>query len=109
MSDLRGISRGSKTAAVVILEVLLQVIVVAVLGLGTIAREREAAARTAKDNAERRAEEQAQEIVDKTRDGVIGQLRVAARAAREPGGLRSQELQPWHKAFLDVFRVDADG
>ena len=48
MSDLRGLSRGSKTAAVVILVVLLQVIVVAVLGLGAITRDREDGARLAR-------------------------------------------------------------
>ena len=42
LSDLRGLSRGSKTAAAVIVGVLLQVIVVAVLGLTAITRERRA-------------------------------------------------------------------
>ena len=53
MSDLRGLSRGSKTAAAVIVGVLLQVIVVAVLGLTAITREREdgAAPRTGRREA----------------------------------------------------------
>ena len=50
MSDLRGLSRGSKTAAAVIVGVLLQVIVVALLGLSAIARDREEGVRLAGQN-----------------------------------------------------------
>jgi hypothetical protein len=67
MSDLRGLSRGSKTAAVVILVVLLQVIVVAVLGLGAIARDREDGARLADDAAKKRALELATALLDRAR------------------------------------------
>src|SRR5262245_37885448 len=104
MSDLRGISRGSKTAAVVVLVVLLQVIVVAVLGLGAIARDREEGARIAWDEAEQKASATAQRTLGKASDTALKRLGDLARsplpalASREDAG-----------SLLDVFRVDSEG
>jgi signal transduction histidine kinase len=109
MSDLRGISRGSKTAAVVILVVLLQVIVVAVLGLGAITRDREEGARLAHDEADAKAATQASGTLLRAQAGLVGELEAEARVARNTGGLRNQAPTPWRLPFLDVFRVDAEG
>src|SRR5262245_62833610 len=97
MSDLRGISRGSKTAAVVILVVLLQVIVVAVLGLGTIARDREDGLRNARDDAQARAEANANHTLDLAQKETLAQLQADARVAKNRGGLRNQAPSPWRQ------------
>jgi len=109
MSDVRGLSRGHKTAAVVILVVLLQVIVVAFLGLSAIARDREEGVRIASDAAKAQAQEQAGRTVARARAGVIAALEAAASVAKNRGGLRNQAPSDWYRTFLDVFRVDADG
>jgi two-component system phosphate regulon sensor histidine kinase PhoR len=109
MSDLRGLSPGSKTAAVVILVVLLQVIVVAVLGLGAIERDREEGARRAREQAESAALEEARRVTGQARDGLLGALQEAARIARNPGGLRNLPREGWYGAFRDLYRVDAEG
>ena len=109
MTDLRGISRGSKTAAVVILVVLLQVIVVSILGLGTITREREEGSRLARQDAERSAVGHATRGIEQASDGVLGALREAAAIARNPGGLRNLPHHQWYRAFRSFYRVDAEG
>src|SRR5262245_30347092 len=109
MSDLRGISRGSKTAAVVILVVLLQVIVVAVLGLGAITRDREDGARLAREDAEAKAQERARATLELARRGIFDELAAEAKVAKNAGGLRNQAESTWRKPFLEVFRVDSDG
>jgi|GEM_PF-1613521 len=105
MSDLRGLSRGSKTAAVVILVVLLQVIVVAVLGLGAIANDRADGARLAKNATEQRALDVATASLDRTRAGLIPALEDAARATLRSGGLRTLPFP----AAREVYLVDASG
>lgn len=105
MSDLRGLSRGSKTAAVVILVVLLQVIVVAVLGLGAIARDREDGARLARNATEQRALEVATTSLDRARAGLLVALEDAARATLRSGGLRTLPFP----AAREVYLVDATG
>ena len=109
MSDLRGLSRGSKTAAVVIVVVLLQVIVVAILGLGTIARDREEGARRARKDAERRARGTADDARRAALDSVFGALSKAKFAPASAGGPRSAPRDGWMAAFREVYRVDADG
>ena len=109
MSDLRGLSRGSKTAAVVILVVLLQVIVVALLGLGTIARDREEGARSAREDAERRARGSADDARRAAIDGVAGALEKAKFASTGLGGPKSTPRDGWLAAFREVYRVDERG
>jgi signal transduction histidine kinase len=109
MTDLRGLPRGSKAAAVVILVVLLQVIVVAVLGLGTIARDREEGARLEADDAARRARATSAEAQRDALDGVRSALAKAAAVARGPGGLGNVPRDGWLSAFREVYRVDAEG
>src|SRR4051812_21845037 len=99
MSDLRGLSRGSKAAAVVILVVLLQVIVVAVLGLGTIARDREERARTDREDAAQRARSTAYDALRQALAGLDGALLKAAAVARGPGGLANIPKDGWLRAF----------
>lgn len=108
MSDLRGLSRGSKTAAIVILVVLLQVIVVAVLGLGAIARDREEGARIARDEAQARAQADANAVLDRARAGLLRALDAASTARSMPQASLPAPT-PWARAFLDLFVVDADG
>src|SRR5687767_1794303 len=109
MSDLRGLSRGSKTAAVVVVVVLLQVIVVAVLGLGTIARDREEGLRQLRQEARSRAQALALATKQRTRDGVLGALTQAAGIARGPGGLANIPRDTWLKAFREFYLVEASG
>ena len=109
MSDLRGLSRGSKTAAVVIVGVLLQVIVVALLGLSAITRDREAGVRDARDDAARRAGVTARDAAKRASRGVESAISAVASAARGPGGLRNLAREGWIEAFRDVYRVDALG
>ena len=109
MSDLRGLSRGSKTAAVVIVGVLLQVIVVAVLGLSAITRAREEGARLAREDAARRARGVAMDAARRASQGVENSILAVASAARGPGGLRNLAREGWIEAFRDVYRVDALG
>ncbi|MFV1958775.1 MAG: hypothetical protein ACC662_05110, partial [Planctomycetota bacterium] len=74
MSDPRASPpRSSKTAAVVMLVVFLQVLVVAVLGLGAISRDRR--------EARRDAEERAQAEARTTLDGVVGAAAAEVQAA----------------------------
>jgi len=65
MSNPRGSGGGSRTAAVVMLAVFLQVLVVAVLGLGAITRDRQEARRTAEQEAQEDAEDALQAILDR--------------------------------------------
>lgn len=109
MSDVRGLSRGHKIAAVVLLVVLLQVIVVAFLGLQTIARDREEGARIAKEAARQDARERAVGGLDRARAGLLEALGMAASVARNPGGLRNQAPSAWYATFADVLRVDDAG
>lgn len=109
MSDVRGLSRGHKTAAVVILVVLLQVIVVAFLGLSAIAQDRDDGLRIARDEAKAAATIHATRVLDHARAGVLHTLEAAASVARNRGGLANQAPSDWYRTFLDVFRVDADG
>src|SRR5204862_2427164 len=105
MSELRGLPRGSKAAAVVILVVLLQVIVVAVLGLGTIAVDREERGRLEREDAERRARGTAFDAVRQALDGLDGALAKAAAVARGPGGLSNMARDGWLRAFRAVYLV----
>jgi signal transduction histidine kinase len=117
MSEMRGLprgplSRGTKTAAVVILAVLLQVIVVAVLGLGAITRDRKEGARLADERARADAEQVATKTLEALQTGVEDAVREAARVAgvaREPGSLRNITRENWSRAFTEMYRVDADG
>lgn len=109
MSDVRGLSRGHKTAAVVILVVLLQVIVVAFLGLSAIAGDREEGVRLAREAARSQAQDQATRTLTLARTGVLAALEAAASVAKNRGGLRNQAPSDWYRTFLDVFRVDAEG
>jgi two-component system phosphate regulon sensor histidine kinase PhoR len=109
MSDLRGLSRGSKTAAVVVLVVLLQVIVVAVLGLGAIGRDREEGARRARDQAAANALTLARRVIAETAEGLIGAVEDSAKVALNTGGLRNRPRTGWLAAVREFYRVDADG
>lgn len=109
MSDLRGLSRGSKTAAVVVLVVLLQVIVVAVLGLGAIARDREDGLHRAKERADAEALTLARRVVTQSADALIGAIDGAAKIALRTGGLRNAPRAGWLAAVREYYRVDADG
>jgi len=109
MSDLRGLSRGSKTAAVVVLVVLLQVIVVAVLGLGAIARDREDGARRDRDAAAERSLSLARRVVAQTAQGLIAAVDESAKVALHAGGLRTLPLTGWLAAVREFYRVDAEG
>lgn len=109
MSDLRGLSRGSKTAAVVVLVVLLQVIVVAVLGLGAIGRDREEGARRAREQAAEAALTLARRVVAQSAEGLIGAVDSAAKVALNTGGLRLLPRTGWLTAVREFYRVDADG
>jgi two-component system phosphate regulon sensor histidine kinase PhoR len=113
MNDLRGLARGPKTAAVVVAVVLLQVIVVAVVGLGAISRDREAGARGAREEDLRRAQATAAATVARVWEGVrtaVSAASVAATRARDPQGERAFALQEWSRAFTTpMARVDALG
>ncbi len=109
MSDLRGLSRGSKIAAFVILVVLLQVIVMSVLGLGAIARDREEGARLARESLERRASDLAEATLDRTARGMKDALEEVAKAVKESGGIRNILRSDWLKSFRDLWIVDEDG
>ncbi len=109
MSDLRGLSRGSKTAAVVVLVVLLQVIVVAVLGLGAIGRDREAGATRARDRATQASLTLARRVVAQSAEGLIAAVDGAAKVAQHPGGLRNVLRTGWLATVREFYRVDADG
>ncbi len=109
MSDLRGLSRGSKTAAVVVLVVLLQVIVVAVLGLGAISRDREEGARRDRDAAAERSLALARRVVEQTAQGVIVAVEDSAKVALHTGGLRNLPRTGWLAAVREFYRVDAEG
>ena len=67
-------SKTSKTAAVVMLVVFLQVLVVAVLGLGAISRDRKEARRMAEDRATRDASTTLDGIVEAAEESVRGLL-----------------------------------
>ena len=109
MSDLRGLSRGSKTAAVVVLVVLLQVIVVAVLGLGAISRDRDEGARRDREATRERSLTLARRVVEQTAQGVIAAVDEAAKVALNAGGLRTSPRTGWLAAVREFYRVDAEG
>jgi signal transduction histidine kinase len=112
MNDLRGIPRGSKAAVVVVLVVLLQVIVLAVVGLGAIARDREAGERGLREEERRRAEATATATLDRMREGLgraVSAAATAALTARDPGGERALAPGEWSRAFRSSFRVDVRG
>jgi two-component system phosphate regulon sensor histidine kinase PhoR len=112
MNDLRGLSRGPKTAAVVVAVVLLQVIVVAVVGLGAISRDREAGAGAARDEDRRRAEATAQATLVRVSEGLrtaVAAASVAALRARDPSGERAFAPQEWSRPFTWLARVDRSG
>ena len=79
MSNPRGTAGGSRTAAVVMLAVFLQVLVVAVLGLGAITRDRQEAQRTAEAEAQGDAEDALGDILA----GVTEEIRQALKDVRE--------------------------
>ena len=109
MSDLRGLSRGSKTAAVVVLAVLLVEIVVTVLGLGAIGRDREEGAHRARDQAAENSLTLARRVVSQTAEGLIAAVDSSAKIAFNPGGLRNSPRTGWLAAVREFYRVDADG
>ena len=109
MSDLRGLSRGSKTAAVVVLVVLLQVIVVSILGLGTITRDREAGARRARELEAENALAVARRVVGQTSDSLIAAIDGSKGVAFHAGGVRSLPRTGWLAAVREFYRVDAEG
>ncbi len=74
MSDPRATSRGSKTAAVVMLVVFLQVMIVAILGLGAIGRDRQEAQRYEKNANRRRAVGALSNILHQSRQEVLDAL-----------------------------------
>src|SRR5262245_26516122 len=103
MSDLRGISRGSKAAAIVVLVVLVQVVVLAFLGLGAIRNDREEGARRAAESELRKAGAVAEETRRRAWEGLRGDLEKAAVTAREqPDGFRNETRAGWFRAFLET-------
>lgn len=68
-------SKSSKTAAVVMLVVFLQVLVVAVLGLGAISRDRKEARRAAEDKAQAQTRDVLDSLVSSAQDKVRDTLR----------------------------------
>jgi two-component system phosphate regulon sensor histidine kinase PhoR len=107
MKGMQGSSTGSKTAAVVMLIVFLQVLVVAILGLGAIARDRDEGRRQALAQADR----DAQAALDETLSAAEADVQAALHDAR---GLRSYEdLERLRDGFhghaallLTVYQVD---
>ncbi len=109
MADLRGISRGSKTATIVVLVVLLQVIVLAFLGLDAIRNDREEGARAAATEDDRRARALAEEALKRTWEGLENALDKAAHASRDdPAGFHPTKAG-WFRSFRESYLVDARG
>jgi two-component system phosphate regulon sensor histidine kinase PhoR len=110
MKELRGSSRGSRTAAVVILVAFLQVLVVAILGLGAITRDRREGHRQALDQADERARLELLEISSRVERDVLGALDDASRARRHSDLVELREGYHAHAAIIrDVYLVGHDG
>ena len=74
MADVRS-TRGSKTAALVMLVVFLQVLVVAILGLGAISRDRKEGLRKARDDAKKEARGALEDVVRRAEEEVQAEHR----------------------------------
>jgi two-component system phosphate regulon sensor histidine kinase PhoR len=106
MSDVPGLPRGSKTAAVVVLVVFLQLLVVAVLGLGAITRDRREGERQALEKAE--AEDK--EKLGKTLVRVLAEVRRTlgeAAAATDAEALRGLRARDREGLVRGAYVVDA--
>ncbi len=101
-------SSGNKTATFVVLVVFLQLLVIAVLGLGAISRDRREGAREAQENADAVAVETAQASLRRLESDLSGVLLEAARVLR-PERLRELAERPRGGVLDAVYQVDARG
>ena len=111
MSDPRSTGKSSKTAAVVMLVVFVQVLIVAVLGLGAIGRDRVEARRLAEDEAQSNAETALAALLNRARDQIDFALKDVRNNPRFQD-LESLREGGGHGRHIDlvntVYQVDPD-
>jgi two-component system phosphate regulon sensor histidine kinase PhoR len=108
MSDSPVLARGSKTATVVVLVVFLQLLVIAVLGLGAITRDRREGVREAEERADADAVAAAEDSIRRIHGGMD---EVVARVVemRSPEELRINQQSPHVRIVDAMYQVDAKG